>query len=94
MQMRHVSSKLAATFAVVVLMMCGVLAGAVGASPGGASGAHDSPGGSGIVSHAQNADPHLPYDPFDQRACLLPFPNDVFTVPDAAMPTGRRIALD
>lgn len=26
--------------------------------------------------------------------CLLPFPNDRFTVPDPSTPTGRRVALD
>lgn len=32
-------------------------------------------------------------DPIDPAACLLPFPNDWFTVP-ADTPTGRRIAFD
>ena len=32
-------------------------------------------------------------DPFDTRNCLLPFPNDLFTVPDASTATGRRIAF-
>jgi hypothetical protein len=31
-------------------------------------------------------------DPIDSGACLLPFPNDRFTVP-ADTPTGRRVAL-
>jgi hypothetical protein len=30
-------------------------------------------------------------DPIDPRACLLPFPNDHFTVPDASTPTGKRV---
>jgi hypothetical protein len=30
-------------------------------------------------------------DPIDPAACLLPFPNDYFTVADASTPTGRRI---
>jgi hypothetical protein len=29
----------------------------------------------------------------DPAACLLPFPNDVFTVPDASTDTGRRVNL-
>ncbi|MEV0158161.1 hypothetical protein AB0H57_31310 [Micromonospora sp. NPDC050686] len=32
-------------------------------------------------------------DPIDPTACLLPFPNDHFTVPDPASPTGRRVRL-
>ncbi len=30
-------------------------------------------------------------DPLDPTQCLLPFPDDYFTVPDAATPTGRRV---
>jgi hypothetical protein len=32
-------------------------------------------------------------DATDERACLLPFPNDLFTVPDPTTATGRRVAL-
>jgi hypothetical protein len=32
-------------------------------------------------------------DPFDDSACVLPFPNDYFTEPDANTDTGRRIAF-
>jgi len=32
-------------------------------------------------------------DPLDEAACLLPWPNDAFTVPDDATPTGRRVAV-
>ncbi|GII31957.1 hypothetical protein [Planotetraspora mira] len=32
-------------------------------------------------------------DPIDPSACLLPFPNDYFTVPDTSTETGRRIAF-
>ncbi|HWM01512.1 MAG TPA: hypothetical protein VNP92_04165, partial [Actinophytocola sp.] len=32
-------------------------------------------------------------DPIDPAACLLPFPNDYFTVPDRSTPTGRRVQL-
>ena len=35
----------------------------------------------------------LTCDPLDERACLLPWPNDAFTVPDASTPTGRRLAI-
>ena len=30
---------------------------------------------------------------FDPRACLLPFPSDAYTVPDASTATGRRVAF-
>ena len=33
-------------------------------------------------------------DPTDHAACLLPFPNDRFTVADATTPTGRRININ
>ena len=32
-------------------------------------------------------------DPVDMAACLLPFPNDFFTVADATTATGRRVAF-
>jgi hypothetical protein len=32
-------------------------------------------------------------DPLDERACLLPWPNNAFTVPDPTTPTGRRLAM-
>jgi hypothetical protein len=32
-------------------------------------------------------------DPIDPALCLLPWPNDHFTVPDGRTPTGRRLAL-
>ena len=35
----------------------------------------------------------LDCDPLDEAACLLPWPNDAFTVPDASTPTGRRVAI-
>jgi hypothetical protein len=33
-------------------------------------------------------------DPIAQRKCLMPFPNDFFTVPDATSGTGRRVHFD
>jgi len=36
----------------------------------------------------------LTCDPLDERACLLPWPNDAFTVPDSSTATGRRLAID
>lgn len=32
-------------------------------------------------------------DPIDPAHCLLPFPNDFFTVADASTPTGRRVDI-
>ena len=32
-------------------------------------------------------------DPLDERACLLPWPNDAFTRPDETTPTGRRVDI-
>ena len=43
---------------------------------------------------AATANPKGPgCDPVDPAACLLPFPNDAFTVADKASPTGRRLKL-
>jgi len=36
-------------------------------------------------------DVSLRCDPLDERACLLPWPNDTFTVPDSGTATGRRL---
>jgi hypothetical protein len=33
-------------------------------------------------------------DPIDPQVCLLPYPNDYFTVPDPSTATGLRLALD
>ncbi len=33
-------------------------------------------------------------DPLDPARCLLPWPNDKFTVRDRSTPTGRRVSLD
>ncbi|MEN9646806.1 MAG: hypothetical protein RL238_3475 [Actinomycetota bacterium] len=35
----------------------------------------------------------LQCDPLDERACLLPWPNDAFTVPDPSTATGRRLDI-
>lgn len=34
-----------------------------------------------------------PCVPTDASACMLPFPNDYYTVPDRATPTGRRVDI-
>lgn len=33
-------------------------------------------------------------DPIDPRHCLLPYPNDYYSTPDAATATGRRVRFD
>lgn len=38
-------------------------------------------------------DNSLRCDPLDERSCLLPWPNDAFTVPDADTTTGRRLDI-
>ena len=51
------------------------------------------------LSSVVNAAPVVPVqtaaicDPIDPAACLLPFPNDFFTVADGSTETGRRINL-
>ena len=37
------------------------------------------------------ATPSDPGDPLDPSGCMLPFPNDSYTVPSPTMPTGRQI---
>lgn len=34
-----------------------------------------------------------PCDPLDPSGCMLPFPNDFYTVPTTSTPTGRRISF-
>ncbi|MFI6239566.1 hypothetical protein ACIBEF_06775 [Micromonospora sp. NPDC050795] len=36
---------------------------------------------------------HPSCDPIDPAACLLPFPNDYFTVADRSSPTGKRVRI-
>ncbi|HXC52383.1 MAG TPA: hypothetical protein VN634_15990 [Candidatus Limnocylindrales bacterium] len=49
------------------------------------------PPGSDCGGSVCNADCTCPCDPLDPSVCMHPFPNDYFTVPDAASPTGRRV---
>lgn len=46
-----------------------------------------------LVTAPADAAPTPGCDPIDPTACLLPFPNDYFTVRDSATPTGRRVSL-
>lgn len=45
------------------------------------------------TSDGATFDKSLRCDPLDERACLLPWPNDAFTVPDADTATGRRLDI-
>ena len=55
---------------------------------GGPLGPQQVSGPGGTLADAATQD-HC--DPIDPHACLLPFPNDDFTRPDAATATGRRL---
>src|SRR3954447_3425136 len=57
---------------------------------GGPLGPQQVAGPGGTVADAATQD-HC--DPIDPHACLLPFPNDYFTVADATTATGRRLNL-
>ena len=46
----------------------------------------------GAAAHADS--PHASCDPLDAALCLLPFPNDLFTLADPDTDTGRRVAFD
>jgi hypothetical protein len=47
-----------------------------------------------VLPRTEAAPPSLPgCDPIDPKHCLLPFPNDFFTVADASTDTGRRVNL-
>lgn len=45
------------------------------------------------VAGAQPVGAHLPCDSLDAALCLLPFPNDRFTTPDASTDTGLRVNI-
>ncbi len=45
----------------------------------------------GTNSSSWGATPSDPCDPLGPSGCMLPFPNDYYTVPSTTMPTGRQI---
>ncbi|HEY6430197.1 MAG TPA: hypothetical protein VIX84_23450, partial [Acidimicrobiales bacterium] len=49
--------------------------------------------GATIAGPSWGASAQSPCDPLDTSLCMLPFPNDFYTVPDSAMPTGRRVSF-
>ncbi len=69
----------------VVMAACVVAMTPGGASQGGVRGV---PAGHGDVSVAPAA---AGCDPLDSSLCLLPFPDDSFTVADPSSPTGLRL---
>lgn len=67
--------RLRLSVSVLVTAVAVLLAPAAAAAPPATPGATGRPG----------------CDPIDPTACLLPFPNDHFTVPDRTSPTGKRV---
>ncbi len=63
--------------------------GAGGQGTGGATTQATGTGGGGPTDKW----PNLACDPLVPERCGFPFPSNVYTVPDAATPTGRRISL-
>jgi hypothetical protein len=61
-----------------------------GADQGGAGGIGQGGAGGSPVGDKW---PNLACDPLVPEKCGLPFPSNVYTVPDAATPTGRRVSL-
>jgi hypothetical protein len=72
--------RLSVFFSVVVLAL-GLAANASGA---------DNPHG-GPPGQLKKQPPAAHCDPIDTTQCLLPFPDDFYTVADASTPTGRRV---
>lgn len=56
-------------------------------------GVQGTPAGAARAHPARAAAPAADCQPFGARACLLPFPNNLFTRPDASSPTGLRVHL-
>lgn len=92
-QRRQMRRSLSA-FVVVVL-----LAGAASCSSDDGKGASDTASSdTGVdstttVPSDATLDEALNCDPLDERACLLPWPNDAFTRPDPTTQTGRRLDI-
>ena len=63
-----------------------------GGWPGGGGGGHHGPPFRGEIDLTLTTDPAT-CDPLGGDRCLLPFPNDHFTVEDPATATGRRVDL-
>ncbi len=81
------------TLAAAALMTAVVAIGPSGpAGPGAAGAASDTPDLAGEIDVTLPHDPAT-CDPLGGERCMLPFPNDYFTVADASTATGRRVNL-
>ena len=67
-----------------IAAVCGVLV--LPAAPSSAA-----PGSPSALSTTWGATRQSSCDPLDTSLCMLPFPDDFYTVADHAMPTGRRV---
>ena len=79
----------------LALLVAGVLAvGAAACTPpsAGGGGGHHGPPFTGEIDLTLTTDP-VACDPLGGERCMLPFPNDHFTVPDRSTETGRRVQL-
>ena len=96
MQMRRL-----ATCAVLAITLLTACTGSDSAGPSTTAPASTDTADTGATSGPSTTAPEdailteaLVCDPLDERACLLPWPNDGFTVPDATTATGRRLAIN
>ncbi|MBN2621832.1 MAG: hypothetical protein JXA83_00630, partial [Acidimicrobiales bacterium] len=82
------------TVATVALAALSATTACVGVSgrPGGGGGHHGPPQYAGEIDLTLATDPET-CDPLGGDRCMLPFPNDHFTVTDDATATGRRVDL-
>ncbi len=71
----------------LTLSMVGVLTGPVAASAPQAHRASRAPHAPAVTDPGGST----PCDTLDPKQCLLPFPNDYFTVSDPSTATGRRV---
>lgn len=84
---------------VVAVVALAAVNGPAGCSSDGGGGGSDSAvtetTAGATTTAPQNAilEEALTCDPLDERACLLPWPNDAFTRPDSATATGRRVDI-
>jgi hypothetical protein len=76
--------------AVLAITLVAAVAGCV--TPGRGGGGGPGPRYDGEITLDLTTDP-VACDPLGGDRCLLPFPNDHFTVADASTATGRRVAL-
>ena len=80
-----------ATAALVATAMSGVLS--VAGASGGSSFGWKPPADDHWQGHGLDAGNLPACDPIDPAVCMLPYPNDWFTRPDAGSKTGRRLDL-